>query len=98
MSGAYFESHFAVLEDQFVTTSLDTGKVDLAEVASVWQLWWRHRLPAQAVACMGSEASLAGATHVLQSKTGGAEEQAHSLFGRIHLLVHRLRHISQDPK
>ena len=69
-------AHFAVLEDQLAqfnkawvivkavvakfTASLDAGKVDLAEVASVWQLWWRHRLPAQAVASMRSEASLEG--------------------------------------
>ena len=38
--------------------SLDTGKVDLAEVARVWQLWSRHRLPAEAVVSMRSEASL----------------------------------------
>ena len=72
------------------TTSLDAGKVDLGEVARVWQLWWRHRLPAQAVASERSKASLegfaeelkelAGATHVRQSETGGAEEHAYSLF------------------
>ena len=78
-------AHFAVLEDQLAQfnkermklkaivakfkSSLDAGKVDLAEVAKVWQFWWRQELK-----------ELASATHVLRSETGGAEEQAYSLF------------------
>ena len=40
---------------------------------------------------------LAGAKHVLQSKTGGTEGQTYLLFQESSPVVQRLRHISQDP-
>ena len=83
------------------TTSLDAGKVDLAEVARVWQLWWRHKLPGQAVASKRSEASFegfAGVEGVSRCNAGGAGGQAYSLFQENSSVGTKTSAISQDPK